>query len=453
MQPYRYHVFICEQRKPEGAPCCFANGSPQVIEALRRELARQGLAEDVQVTPCGSLGLCERGPNLVVYPEGVWYSGVRPEDVPELAREHFGAGRVVGRLLRDDPAEVRREMQGNRQKMLGALKARDRAGVLPDEFQQTLRAFQESRILLTAIELDLFTAVGAGADAYTVARSLRTDPRATESLLNALTAMDLLHRQEGRYKNGPLAARFLVTGAADDSRLALLHTAGLWNRWSTLTECVRQGRSVTYEEMGARGPDWTEAFIAAMHKNATFRAPMVAEGIGLEGVRRVLDVGGGSGAYAIAFAQARPEITADILDLPTVVPIARQHVERAGLGDRVKARAGDLRADPFGTGYDLLLFSAICHMNSPDENRAMLRKAFGALSPSGRVAIHDFILNPEKTGPKTGALFAINMLVGTRGGSSYSGPEYAEWLRDAGFDEIRHVPLHGPTGLVIGRRP
>jgi (2Fe-2S) ferredoxin/SAM-dependent methyltransferase len=453
MHPHRYHVFVCEQRKPEGAPCCFANGAPQVIEALRRELARQGLAAQVQVTPCGSLGLCERGPNMVVYPEGVWYSGVRPDDVPELTREHFGAGRPVGRLSRNDPAEALREMQGNREKMLAAIEARDRAGVLPDDFQQTLRAFQESRILLTAIELDLFTAIGAGADAYAVARSLGTDPRATETLLNALAAMDLLEKREGRYRNGPVTARFLVAGAADDSRLALLHTAGLWNRWSTLTECVRRGTSVTYEEMEARGPDWTEAFIAAMHKNAAFRAPMVAAGIGLEGVQRVLDVGGGSGAYAIAFARARPEIRADILDLPTVVPIARKHIENAGLSDRVRARAGDLRADPFGAGYDLLLLSAICHMNSPDENRVMLRKAFAALSPAGRVAIHDFILNPERTGPKTGALFAINMLVGTRGGSSYSGTEYTEWLRGAGFDEIRHVPLHGPTGLMIGRRP
>lgn len=453
MQPYRVHVFICEQRKPEGAPCCFANGSPRVLEALRRELVEQGLGEQVQVTPCGSLGLCERGPNLVVYPEGVWYSGVRPEDVPELVREHFGAGRPVERLVSGGEATVRAEILGSRQRMLGALQARDRAGVLPDEFQQTLRGFQESRILLTALELDLFTAVSGGADAYAVARSLRTDPRATEALLNALAAMEILRKEEGRFHNGPVAARFLAAGGADDSRAALLHTANLWGRWSTLTECVRRGTSVTFEEMAARGPDWTETFIAAMHKNATFRAPMVANAIGLEGVRRVLDVGGGSGAYAIAFARARPGLTADILDLPTVVPIARGHIEQAGLSDRVTARAGDLRADPFGSGYDLLLFSAICHMNAPDENRVMLRKAFGALAPSGRVVIHDFILNRDKTGPRTAALFAINMLVGTPGGGSYSGAEYSEWLRDAGFADVRQVDLHGPTGLVIGRRP
>ncbi len=452
MEPYRLHVYVCDQRKPEGAPSCSAKGSLRVIEALRRELQAQGVAGEVQVTPCGSLGLCERGPNMVVYPEGVWYSGVRPESVPEIVREHLKGGRPVSRLLSGPEPAVRAEIDGNRGKMLGALKARDEAGVLPDDFQQTLRGFQESRVLLTAIELDLFTAVGQGADAPAVARSLGTDPRATEALLNALAAMEVLEKRDGRFTNAPLAARFLVSGARDDSRSALLHTAHLWARWSTLTECVRRGTPVMYEPMEERGEDWTEAFIAAMHKNAAFRAPVVAKAVGLEGVRRILDVGGGSGAYAIAFAQAAPALAAEVFDLPAVVPLAQKYIERAGLSDRVRTRVGDLHSDGFGNGYDLLLLSAICHMNSPAENLALLGKAHASLAPGGRLVIHDFILTADKTGPRTGALFALNMLVGTRAGSSYSGVEYAGWLREAGFGEIREVPLPGPTALVIGRR-
>ena len=86
MQLYRYHVFVCDRQKPKGAPCCLARGSRKLVEALRAEVAAQGLADRVQVTPCGSLGLCERGPNMVVYPEGVWYSGVSANDLPELVR-------------------------------------------------------------------------------------------------------------------------------------------------------------------------------------------------------------------------------------------------------------------------------------------------------------------------------------------------------------------------------
>jgi predicted O-methyltransferase YrrM len=169
-------------------------------------------------------------------------------------------------------------------------------------------------------------------------------------------------------------------------------------------------------------------------------------------VERLLDLGGGSGAYSIAFARALPELRAEILDRPGVVPIARRHIEEAGLGERVKVRVGDLRDDRYGSDYDLLFMSAICHMNSPEENLAMFRKAFEALSPSGRVVIQDFILNADKTGPRTGALFALNMLVGTRAGSSYSIEEYGDWLRSVGFQEVQQIRLPGPTDLLVAQR-
>jgi hypothetical protein len=136
-----------------------------------------------------------------------------------------------------------------------------------------------------------------------------------------------------------------------------------------------------------------------------------------------------------------------------VVPIAERHIMAAGVADRVKTRVGDLRDNDYGSGCDLVFISAICHMLSPDENRTMLRKALAALEPGGRVVIQDFILDPDKTGPKTGALFALNMVVGTRAGSSYSEEEYTERLRDSGFREIRRVRLPGPTDLVIAQRP
>jgi (2Fe-2S) ferredoxin/precorrin-6B methylase 2 len=453
MQPYRYHVFVCDQRKPEGAPCCSADGSQAIIEQLRIEIAKHGLADRVQVTTCGSLGLCERGPNMVVYPEGVWYSRVQPKDVAEIVSRHFEEGRAVSRLANRDATAVRSEIETNRQRMLAALRARDESGALPDDFQQTIRGFQESRVLLTAIELDLFTAVGRGVEAPEMARKLGTAVGATEALLNALVALGALTKSGDKYDCTPIASRFLVAGAVHDSRAALMHTAHLWPRWSTLTECVRRGTSVTLTEMADRGADWTEAFIAAMHKNASVRAPQVASAIELERVERALDVGGGSGAYAIAFANACPNLRVDVLDLPAVLPLARRHIEQAGLTDRIQLRAGDLRADDFGAGYDLVFFSAICHMNSPDENREMLQRAFRALSPAGRIVVQDFILNVDKTAPKSGALFALNMLVGTRAGSAYSEAEYSSWLRDVGCVNVQRVNLPGPTDLMIGYRP
>ncbi|MCG6986928.1 MAG: methyltransferase domain-containing protein [Gemmatimonadetes bacterium] len=453
MEPFRLHIYACDQKKAEGAPSCSANGSAQTMEALRREIAKQGLAADVQVTTCGSLGLCTRGPNMVVYPEGVWYSGVHPGDVEEIVREHLAGGRVVSRLLSGEGPAVREEIDGNRKRMLASLKARDEAGMLPDDLQQTVNGFRESRTVLTAIELDVFSSVAAGATADSVAHKLGTSPRATESLLNALVAIGLLEKEKDVFIDGPVARRYLVAGAEHDARAAIMHTVHLWPRWSTLTECVRKGTAVTRGRQDERPDEWTEAFIAAMHRNAAVRAPQVVQAVGLDGVRSVLDLGGGSGAYSIAFAQAGDGVTAEVLDLASVVPITQRHIDEAGLTGRVTTRVGDLHDETYGSGYDLVFISAICHMNSPDENRAMLATAYSALAPAGRVVIQDFILDADKTGPKTGALFALNMLVGTRAGSSYSEEEYGSWLSEAGFRDVRRIRLPGPTALVIAGRP
>jgi cyclopropane fatty-acyl-phospholipid synthase-like methyltransferase len=164
----------------------------------------------------------------------------------------------------------------------------------------------------------------------------------------------------------------------------------------------------------------------------------------------MLDVGGGSGAYSIAFASANENLQVDLLDLATVIPIAQGHIKGAGLAGRIRTRPGDLRADRFGEGYDLVFVSAICHMLGPDENKDLLQRCFAALAPRGRVVIQDFILEPDKTAPKSAALFALNMLVGTQAGSTYTEAEYATWLEEVGFQDVRHVRLPGPSGLIVG---
>jgi (2Fe-2S) ferredoxin/ubiquinone/menaquinone biosynthesis C-methylase UbiE len=447
MEPFRYHVYVCDQQKPEGVPCCPARGSRGMIEELRRQIVAQGLANEVQITTCGSLGLCERGPNMVVYPDGVWYSGVRAEDVGEIVDSHFRQGHPVSRLMNTDRAALATEVCANRDRHLASVRARDAAGVMPDELTQSIRGFQESRVILTALELDLFTAIQSGATAAQAAAAAGTDARATEMLLHALASLDLVRKEGTVFRNSPVAARFLAAGSPDSARMAMLHTARLWHRWSGLTECVRTG-TATPEERGAES---TEAFIAAMHNNARQRAAQLAQAVAA-GASRMLDVGGGSGAYAIAFAQANPQLRAEVFDQPAVLAIAERHIREAGLEDRISTRAGDLCTDEFGGGYDLVLVSAICHMLAPDENRDLLARVYRALAQGGRVAIQDFLLRADKTGPRAAALFSLNMLVNTRGGASYSEDEYTAWLREAGFEDVRRVPLAGPAGVLVARR-
>lgn len=144
-------------------------------------------------------------------------------------------------------------------------------GMLPNDLNQMLRGYMESRAALTALELDVFNAIGLGSTAGALARKLSTDARATEMLLNALVAMGLLTKQREMFCNTPATVRYFMKGSEDDARPGLLHVANLWHRWSTLTECVRAGTSVGSPGSDQPSDEWTRNFIAAMHYNASER--------------------------------------------------------------------------------------------------------------------------------------------------------------------------------------
>ena len=189
-----------------------------------------------------------------------------------------------------------------------------------------------------------------------------------------------------------------------------------------------------------------------MHGRAWRTASRFPELIGARGVRRVLDVGGGSGVYAMAFLAAGAA-EAVVLDLPEVIALTKNYVAKAGLALQVFYIEGDYHTADFASGYDVVLFSAILHINSADENRALLRKASQALNSGGKVAVEDFILNDERTGPQRGTLFSLNMLVSTRAGDTYSEAEISSWMREAGLGEIvRHETGPG-SALLVGRKP
>ena len=448
MEPFQYHILVCTQEKPEGVKSCSAACAGDVLAALHRELEMQGVGGEIQVTTCGCLGLCDEGPMVIVYPDGVWYRGVKASDAPEIVASHLRCGKPVARLVWNDAPAMKAMITEHGNQYRAMLKAREQAGVLPDDLNELIRGFMPSRAVLTALELNVFTGVSGGASADVVAGKIQASPRGTEMLLHALAALKLLRKENGIFKNTPLSARFFVDTSPDSARKALLNTANLWYRWSNLTESVRMGTPAPRAGDGG----WVNTFIAAMDRNARERAQAVVNVVGAEGIRRILDLGGGSAAYSIAFAQANPTVTAEVLDLPDVIPLTQEYIRRADLADRIRTCAGDMLRDPLGQGFDLVLLSAICHMFSPEENRALFQRAYAALVPGGRLLVQDFILEAEKTVPRFAALFALNMLVGTRGGSTYSEPEYTVWLTEAGFTDVRRVRLAGPAGMLIATR-
>jgi 3-hydroxy-5-methyl-1-naphthoate 3-O-methyltransferase len=447
MEPFRFHLFVCTQQKPEGVPSCPYSGSFGVLGALDHEIQARGLGNDVQLTACGCMGLCDEGPVLVVYPAGVWYRRVKAADVSELVGAHLGDGKPVERLVWNDAPAMKAMAVEHGKKYREVMAARDKTGILPDRLDEMIRGYWPSRCLLTALELDIFTAIGDGADASQIGTKIHANARAVGMLLNALVSLGLLSKTGEFYKNTPESARFFVQGSKDNHRNGLLHIANIWHRWSTLTDAVRRGTRVPIGRDEASA--WTRDFIAAMQRNAKDRAPLVVKALGTAGVRRVLDLGG-SGVYSIAFAKASPEVRCEILDVPEVVPLTTEYVNHAGVAGQVSVRAGDMLHGDFGSGYDIIMLNAICHMFSPEQNRDIFVRARQALAPKGRLVVQDFVLNLEKTGPQHAALFSLNMLVSTDSGASYSESEYREWMESAGFTEVSRIDLHGPSSLIVG---
>jgi (2Fe-2S) ferredoxin/predicted O-methyltransferase YrrM len=449
MEPFRFHLFVCTQQKPEGVTSCPASGSYAVLDAFHRELQSRARLDEVQVTTCGCMGLCDEGPVVVVYPEGTWYHRVQAADVPEILDAHLRMNKPLERLQWSDASAMHSMAVDHNNQYRAMMAARDQAGVLPDSLDQIIRSYWPSRCLLTALELDVFTAVADGATAEQIGAKLSASRRGIEMLLNALVSLKLLTKSGDQYFNTTETARYFSETSRDNHRNGLLHIANIWHTWSTLTDAVRRGTRVPTERSSR--PEWTTNFIAAMQRNAKDRAQMLVQKLGTSGIRRILDLGGGSGIYSITFAKASPAIRCDILDLPEVVPLTNEYIRQAGVESQVAARAGDMLRDEYGSGYDLVMLNAICHMFSEDQNRELFGRIRRALAPKGLVAVQDFILDPDKTGPQHAALFSLNMLVGTESGASYSEPEYFSWMRDAGFPEVTRIKMPGPSDMIVGR--
>lgn len=313
-----------------------------------------------------------------------------------------------------------------------------------------VNGFRASRIILSAFELNLFTLLGGRElDARQAARGAGVDPRACERLLNALCALGLVRKRRGRFRNAPLARRCLVEGEPEFLS-GLGHSVSQWRSWATLSDAVRRGTAVRIQPAARGDENRRRGFIAAMHARARWQAPVIASLLDLSGVRRCLDIGAGSGAFAMAMVRARAGLQATAFDLPAILPLTREYVRREGLSRRIDFRAGDFHRDGFGSGYDLVLLSAIVHMNSEAENRRLIVRAAAALNPGGQLVVQDYIMSADRTRPATGALFALNMLVATERGDSYTAAEISSWMRAAGLKKIARVPTPFEASLLVG---
>ena len=323
----------------------------------------------------------------------------------------------------------------------------------PDEILEMARAFQPACVLAAAADLELFDyLVERPLRAADLAEKLGADRRGVAVLLDALAAIGLLVKDRDRYALPPDGTSILTTRGQRSVAAMMQHQANCLRRWAEIARTVKSGRPAE-RAPSIRGEEADEAaFIGAMDNiSAPIAGPLVAE-VGPPTFRHLLDLGGASGTWTIAFLRSRPDATATIFDLPHVIPMAERRIRSAELSDRVFFVAGDFERDELPTGADLAWVSAIIHQNSREQNRRLFGSIFHALTAGGQILIRDMIMEESRTQPVGGALFAVNMLVATESGGTYTFNEIAEDLQSVGFVEARILRRTEAMDSVVGAR-
>lgn len=322
----------------------------------------------------------------------------------------------------------------------------------PEIISNIAFSFMESRILLTAFELDIFSVIGSKSKTSAeVAKTIKADERAVDRLLNALCALKLVKKEKNKYFNSTSASDYLDKNKPGYMS-GLMHSVHMWKSWSTLTDAVRKGGTVGEKSIGKRGDKWLSDFIEAMDWRAVRQAKEVISLIDLSNVSRILDVGGGSGAYSIEFVKAKESLHATVFDLPEVLPFTKKYLKKQNLEGKIDVIPGDYNVDSFGKGFDLVFLSAIIHINSPLENIKLLERSVKALKPGGRVVVQDFIMDKDRTNPVFGTIFALNMIVATESGDTYTESEICGWMQKVGLKDIDKKDTKFGAALLIGSK-
>ncbi len=310
--------------------------------------------------------------------------------------------------------------------------------------------YWQSFALHTAVKLGIFTILGEDrVSAAGVAARLDASERGVAPLLNALSAMGLVVKKGEIYKNTEESKRLLAKQAPGYIGHIIMHHHHLGESWGRLDESVRTGKPVrVWEEKDEE----RESFLMGMFNLAMGIAPGLAKEIDLAGRRRLLDLGGGPGTYAIHFCLENPGLRATVFDLAETKPFALKTIERFGLQDRVDFVSGDYVTEPIPGRYDVAWLSHILHGEGKEDCRRIIDKAVSTLEPGGHLLVHDFLLENTLDGPLFPALFSLNMLVNTAEGRAYSEKEVMTMLTDAGLKDLQRLSFRGPndSGIIRG---
>lgn len=321
-------------------------------------------------------------------------------------------------------------------------------------------AHAEARAIQVAVKLGIFENLAAGScDASSLASALCTDARATALLANALAAMGLLEVEEGRYALTAAARRFLTKSSPEYLGGLILFDEMIFPHWVRLEDSIRSGAPARSPDMFQSHPEDTERFIRAMDSLTRARgdAAWIVEHLDLAGIQTIADLAGGPGTYLAAILRKYPAMRGAIWDLPATLQVAGQILDERehDLASRIDLIEVDYLKGALPGPVDAIFMSNVVHSENEGDNARVIAKCFDSLTPGGLIAIKDHVMNRELTEPRAGAVFALYLLLTTRG-RDYSCDEIAGWLKAAGFIEIEMQTLPSPpftSSLVTARKP
>jgi ubiquinone/menaquinone biosynthesis C-methylase UbiE len=333
--------------------------------------------------------------------------------------------------------------------------------VSPQPVLEAAWSFAVTRVLTTAIDLDVFTSIARGQTTLEdLAKTTSCSARGLAMLLNALMALKYLEVRADRYDLSPVSAAYLTKTSPHYIGAYVLHnTAESWSTWAELSEVIRRGtparRSVHGDQADA---EFFSQLVQSLHRLSAGAAAAAARALGSDKpdkALKVLDVAAGSAVWSLALAKQDPQTLVTVVDLPEVVDrVTRRFVGEEGVLDRFTFWPGDLRQMDFGeSSFDVVILGHICHGEGSQRTQELIRRAYRALRPGGQILIADFVPDNDRQRPLMPLLFALHMLVLTDHGDTFTLAEYQTWLSDAGFADVRTVPAPAPSPLILAAKP
>jgi len=308
-------------------------------------------------------------------------------------------------------------------------------------------AFCASQILFASSDVGVFAFLSRspGSTVEEIAAGCDLNPRAGRLLLDACTAIGLLTKQDGRYRNSEHAERFLVPGSPTDLSAAIRYNRDVYQAWGKLPEFARSGKPVERPEAHlGEDPDRTRDFVLAMHGRALGIGRAVVPRLQLEGRRKLLDLGGGGGTYSALIAKRWPTIACTVIDLPGVLAVAEEVLAEQGVGERVQTIQGNLHSIQLPEGHDAAILFGVLHQESPGAIAELLKRTYEALAPGGILYVMDMMTDATRAAPGFSAIFGVNMALTTHDGWVFSDEELRAWLTEAGFSGVTISPLVPP---------